>query len=156
MGGPSEGLIMERREFLTAVSAVAAVATTSAAFAEEGKKAGGQAHHHPPLYKGVSEASAKCVDAGNNCLRHCFGMLNMGDSSMAACTQATYETIAACGALDSLAATNSTFTPAFAKVVANVCEACKKECDKFPDVAECVAMGAACKACAEECHKIAA
>jgi Cys-rich four helix bundle protein (predicted Tat secretion target) len=156
MGGPSEEINMERREFLTAVSAVAAVATTSAAFAEEGKKTAAQAHHHPPQYKGVSDASAKCVDAGNNCLRHCFGMLNMGDSSMAACTQATYDTIAACNALGALAATNSNFTPAFAKVVANVCEACKKECDKFPDVAECVAMGSACKACAEECHKIAA
>jgi Cys-rich four helix bundle protein (predicted Tat secretion target) len=150
----SEELIMERREFLTAVSAAAALATTSAAFAEEGKKPA--AHHHPPQYKGVSEASAKCVDAGNNCLRHCFGMLNMGDTSMAACTQATYEVIAACGALDALAATNSSFTPAFAKVVANICAACKKECDKFPEVAECVTMGSACKACEEECHKIAA
>jgi Cys-rich four helix bundle protein (predicted Tat secretion target) len=147
---------MERREFLSAVSAAAAVAASSAAFAEEGKRVGAQAHHHPPLYKAVSETSSKCVDAGNNCLRHCFGMLNMDDSSMAACTEATYETIAACGALASLAATNSSFTPAFAKVVASVCETCKKECDKFPDVAECVAMGAACKACAEECHKIAA
>jgi Cys-rich four helix bundle protein (predicted Tat secretion target) len=156
MSRPSEEIKMERREFLSAVSAVAAMGATSAAFAEEAKKTAAHAHHHPPQFKGVSDASTKCVDAGNNCLRHCFGMLSMGDSSMAACTQATYDTIAACNALGSLAATNSSFTPAFAKVVANVCEACKKECDKFPDVAECVAMGAACKACAEECHKIAA
>lgn len=147
---------MERREFMTAMGAVAALAASSAAVAEEAKKGGAPAHHHPPKYKGVSEASAKCVEAGNNCLRHCFGMLSMGDASMAACTQATYEVIAACGALDALAATNSLYAPALAKVVAEVCEACKKECDKFPDVAECVTMGAACKTCAEECHKIAA
>jgi Cys-rich four helix bundle protein (predicted Tat secretion target) len=83
-------------------------------------------------------------------------MLSMGDSSMADCTTATYDTIAACAALNSLASVNSSFTPAMAKTAAAICEACKKECDKFPDVAECNAMGAACKTCAEECHKVAA
>ncbi|WP_424360806.1 four-helix bundle copper-binding protein [Methylocystis parvus] len=142
---------MERRDFIATLGAVAAAASVSSAFAEEKKVA----HHHPAQYKGLSDAAAKCVLEGSNCLRHCFGMLSMGDSSMAECTKATYDTIAACAALESLSATNSTFTPAMAKTVATICEACKKECDKFPDVAECNAMGAACKACADECHKVA-
>jgi Cys-rich four helix bundle protein (predicted Tat secretion target) len=102
----------------------------------------------------VSDASGKCVLDGNNCLRHCFGMLSMNDTSMAECTKASYDVIAACGALESLAAVNSPHTPAFAKVVAEICLACKKECDKFPQYAECVAMGESCKACADECKKI--
>lgn len=81
-------------------------------------------------------------------------MLSMDDTSMADCTKASYDVIAACGALEVLASTNSPHAPAFAKAVAEVCEACKKECDKFPQYSECVAMGASCKTCAEECHKI--
>ena len=91
-------------------------------------------HHHPPKYKAVSDAAAECVLDGNNCLRHCFGMLSMDDTSMADCTKASYDVIAACGALEVLASTNSPHAPAFAKAVAEVCEACKKECDKFPAI----------------------
>jgi Cys-rich four helix bundle protein (predicted Tat secretion target) len=83
-------------------------------------------------------------------------MLAANDASMGACTKSTYDLVAACGALATLAGTSSGFTPAFAKVVAEVCTSCKKECDKFPDIAECKACGAACQACAEECHKISA
>ncbi len=144
---------MQRRDFITTLGAVAAATSVSAAHAEDKKPA---QHHHPAKYKALSDAAAKCVLEGNNCLRHCFGMLSMDDSSMAECTKATFDTIAACGALESLSSVNSGFTPAMAKTVAAICEACKKECDKFPDVAECNAMGASCKVCAEECHKVAA
>jgi Cys-rich four helix bundle protein (predicted Tat secretion target) len=148
---------MERREFMTTAAAAAAVLSAVPAFAEEGgKPAGSVQHMHPPKYKAVSETAAKCVADGNNCLRHCFGMLSMNDTSMAECTKASFDVIAACGALETLASVNSTYTPAFAKVVADACLACKKECDKFPQYSECVDMGASCKACAEECKKIAA
>lgn len=143
---------MERREFLGGLSLAAAIGAVTSAHAEE--KAA--AHHHPAMHKALADASSKCVDDGNNCLRHCFGMISMNDASMADCTKATYDTIAACEALATLAAVNSPHTAAFAKVVADVCLACKKECDKFPDVAECRDMGASCKACADECKKTAA
>ena len=80
----------------------------------------------------------------------------MNDTSMAECTKASFDVIAACGALETLPSVNSTYTPALAKVVEEVCLACKKECDKFPQYSECVDMGASCKACAEEVTKIAA
>lgn len=144
---------MERREFIGGLGLAAVVASAGAAHAE-GKAA--VQHHHPPLHKALADAAAKCVNDGNNCLRHCFGMISMNDASMADCTKATYDTIAACNALNALAAVNSPHTAAFAKAVADVCTACKKECDKFPDVAECRDMGAACQACADECKKTAA
>ena len=56
-------------------------------------------------------------------------------------------------ALETLSAVNSPFTPALAKTVADVCMACKKECDRFPQYVECSDCGAACKACADECRK---
>ena len=78
----------------------------------------------------------------------------MNNASMADCTKLTYETIAACKALESLSAINSSFTPAMAKIVASICEACKKECDKFPLYVECRDMSTACKTCATESLKI--
>jgi len=144
---------MERREFMTKMAAAAAVVSATSAVAEEGGK---MVHHHPPKYKALMESSAKCVSTGNECLRHCFGMLSMNDPSMAECTKASYDLIAACGALETLAAVNSPFTPPLAKTVADVCLACKKECDKFPQYSECKACGDACQACADECRKTAA
>jgi Cys-rich four helix bundle protein (predicted Tat secretion target) len=141
---------MERREFMTTLGAAAAVLSAAPAFAE------GMAHMHPAKYKVLSDAAGKCVLDGDNCLRHCFGMLSMNDTSMAGCTQASFDTIAACRALSTLAAVNSAAVPALAKVVADICAACKKECDKFPQYSECVAMGESCKVCGEECKKIGA
>jgi hypothetical protein len=40
--------------------------------------------------------------------------------------------------------------------VGEICVACQKECEKFPNIAECTACGAACKTCAEECRKVSA
>ncbi len=75
---------------------------------------------------------------------------------MAGCTESAYQLVAACGALQTLAAVNSTHVPAFAKAVGEVCLACQKECEKSPNIAECSARGAACKTCAEECRKASA
>ncbi len=149
---------MERREFMTALGAAAGIMSVSEALAEDaGEASGAHAQHmHPAKFKAVMESSAKCLSSGNECLRHCFGMLSMSDASMADCTKASYDLVAACGALEVLAAVNSTFTPAFAKTVAEVCMACKKECDKFPQYVECTNCGDACKACADECRKVGA
>lgn len=147
---------MERREFVAGLGAAAAAASTARAFAQEPGGASPHAQHmHPPEYRALMESSAKCVSAGNECLRHCFGMLSMNDTSMAGCTKASYDLVAACGALEVLAAVNSPFTPALAKTVGDVCMACKKECDKFPQYVECKTCGDACKACADECRKVA-
>jgi Cys-rich four helix bundle protein (predicted Tat secretion target) len=145
---------MERREFISTLGAAATVLTASSAFAEDAATHAN--HSHPLKYKALAESASKCVLDGNNNLRHCYGMVSMNDTSMAECIKLTHDTIAACSALESLAAVNSPSTPAMAKVVEAICLACKKECDKFPQYSECVAMGASCKTCAEECHKITA
>jgi len=111
---------------------------------------------HPPLYKALEKSSIDCVATGNDCLRHCLGMFSMKDTSMAACADAAMQLVAACDALATLAAINSSHVPAFAKTVALICNDCKKECDKFPKISECTACGEACKKCAEECRKVSA
>ena len=143
---------MDRRDVIAAAAATAAIGVASQAMAQGASSTS----MHPPKYKALEESSARCVATGEDCLRHCLGMLSMKDTSMAGCTDAAYQVVAACGALHTLAAVNSTHVPALAKAVANICVACQKECEKFPDVAECKACGAACKTCAEECHKVSA
>ena len=73
---------------------------------------------------------------------------------MAGCANAVLQLVAACGALASLAAVNSPHVVALAKTVEKVCGDCKKECDKFPKIAECKACGDACQKCAEESRKV--
>lgn len=143
---------MQRREFI-AVGTAAAVATATQAFAET-DSAAKMEDMHPPLYKNLQNASIECVSMGNDCLRHCLGMFAMKDTSMAECADASLQLVAACDALASLAALNSSHTVALAKTVALICEDCKKQCDKFPKIAECVACGKACQKCADECRKV--
>ncbi|WP_132256410.1 four-helix bundle copper-binding protein [Methylobacterium segetis] len=148
---------MERRDFMTAIGAVAALGAIGSAQAHEmgHDHAAHGGHNHPPKYKALTETSAQCVSTGNACLRHCFGMLEMKDTSMVSCTMSVRDLIQACTALEALAAVNSPHTAILAKAVGEICTACGKECDKFADIAECKACGASCRACAEECRKIA-
>ncbi|WP_363351769.1 four-helix bundle copper-binding protein [Methylocystis echinoides] len=144
---------MQRRAFIVAMGGVAA-ASASQSFAQAAGEGGGMEDMHPPLYKALEKTSIDCVATGNDCLRHCFGMFSMKDTSMAACANATYQLVAACGALAALTSVNSPHAHSLAKTVEKVCDDCKKECDKFPKVAECKACGDACQKCAEECRKV--
>lgn len=146
---------MQRREFIAAAGAAAAIASAPKAFAQPAA-GGGMQDMHPPLYRALQKSSIDCVSTGNDCLRHCFGMFSMKDTSMAECADAAFQLVAACNALASLASVNSSHVPALAKTVEAICEGCKKQCDKFPNIAECVACGDACKKCADECRKTSA
>src|SRR6266403_5624619 len=83
-----------------------------------------------------------------------IAMFSMKDTSMAACANAAFQLVAACAALNTLAAVNSEHTGHLAKTVEMICNDCKKECDKFPKITECKDCSDACKACADECQKV--
>jgi Cys-rich four helix bundle protein (predicted Tat secretion target) len=145
---------MERREFLSAVGAGAvALAGTATTFVQSAEAA---MEMNPAKYKSLQDASGHCVATANDCLRHCIGMFAMKDYTMTGCINTAYQVVAACAALQTLAAVNSPQVPAFAKATAEICVACQKECEKHPGVAECTACAASCKACADECRKVAA
>jgi Cys-rich four helix bundle protein (predicted Tat secretion target) len=143
--------IMDRREFIAVAGTVAAAASASQAFAQMGE----EPMMHPPHYKSLEEAAGHCVATGNDCLRHCLGMIKMKDTSMPGCADTAYQVVAACSALQALAAVNSPHVAAVAKGVEPICKACQTECEKYPNVAECKACGESCKACAAECAKAA-
>lgn len=146
---------MHRREFVATMGTAAAVLSTAQAYVIQANAAPAESMH-PAKYKALEDSTSHCISAGDACMRHCLGMLSMKDTSMAGCTNAAYQMMTACGALRTLAAVNSPYVPALAKVIAQVCTDCQKECEKFPDVAECKACGDSCKTCAEECRKIGA
>lgn len=142
---------MQRREFIAAVGTAAALAGTSQAFAQV--ETGDM---HPPKYTALEKTALHCVGTGNDCLRHCFSMFMMKDTSMAECADSVFQLVSTCNSLAALAAINSVHTGHLAKVVEMVCNDCKKQCDKFPKIDVCKACGESCQKCAEECRKIAA
>ena len=108
---------MERRDFITVAAAAAAIGAASQARAQ----VAAGASMHPPKYKALEESSGHCVATGNDCLRHCLGMLSMKDVSMAGCTDSAYQLVAACNTLHTLAAVNSVHIPTFARAVGEIC-----------------------------------
>ena len=148
---------MERREMLKTVLATAASAISAAALAGEHDN-----HNHgkpgvAPRNAGVIAASADCLKTGEACLAHCLYLLGNGDKSVAACAQSVNELLATCTAMMKLAGQDSKFVPAMAKVAAEVCASCEKECRKHADHhAECKACAESCAACVKECKKLAA
>jgi Cys-rich four helix bundle protein (predicted Tat secretion target) len=142
---------MKRRELIVAAATLAAATYTPPADAQA------KGEMHPPKYKALEESTSRCVSTGEDCLRHCLAMMSMKDTSMAACANSIVELVAACRALQTLAAVNSTFTPAFAKDVAAVCSNCEKECRKFYEkYSVCKACADACHTCADDCRKATA
>lgn len=159
---------MERRDFVGALGAVAGLVSGAAVRAQAADHDHGRAHgqdhghdhgsasghsDHPAPFAALKEASARCVSTGNDCLGHCFGMLSIKDTTMAACMRATYDLVHACTALETLAAVNSPHTRAMARAVADICAACETECAKFPEIAACRSCREACRTCTAECRK---
>lgn len=139
---------MQRREFIAAV-ATAAVAGAAAPPAVARAPA---VPNRPVDYAALEAAAGACLDAGEDCLRLCFGELAAADRRLSACAEAAYELVTACRAVRSLAAVKSTHVPIFARALAQACIACRSECEQFPDVEACRILGAACGTCAEECR----
>ena len=150
---------MQRREMLKAVAGTVAVAMTTSVLA-----AGEKHEHHHELgasggkdHAGLINTNADCLKSGEACLAHCISLLGQGDKEMAACAQSVSELLATCDALLKLAAQNSQFTPAMARVTADVCASCEKQCRKYENQhAECKACADSCAACFKECQAVAA
>jgi len=108
-------------------------------------------------YAKLAESAGHCVAVGEPCLTHCLNLLATGDTGIAGCAKQVRQLIASCQALHELAAAESGYVPAFAKVVEMVCKDCEAECRKHEaHHAICRACAEACKSCAEECGRVAA
>lgn len=146
---------MERRDLLKTVAAAAVAAISTAALAEEHD----HQHHHEAAMKfaGLAASSGDCLQTGEVCMAHCLVLLSQGEKEMAACARSVNELLAVCSALQKLANQESKNTPRFARLAADVCADCEKECRKHEKKhAECKACADSCAACLKECQKLAA
>ncbi|MBZ9783765.1 four-helix bundle copper-binding protein [Pseudomonas sp. REP124] len=154
---------MQRREVLKTVAGAVVVAMASSAMAATATQE--HEHHHDhgngtadgKSYANLIDSSSDCLKTGEACVAHCLVLLGEGDKEMAACAQSVSELLASCGALMKLASQGSKFTPAMARVVADVCASCETECRKHENKHEqCKACADSCAACLKECKALAA
>ncbi|MCO1623346.1 MULTISPECIES: four-helix bundle copper-binding protein [Pseudomonas] len=150
---------MQRREMLKTVAGAVAVVMTSSALAATHEHA--HQHDHGTAgarpFAGLIDSSSDCQKTGEACLAHCLVLLGQGDTQMAACAQSVSELLATCSALMKLALQGSRFTPAMAKVAADVCASCETQCRKHENEhPECKACADSCAACLKECKALAA
>lgn len=146
---------MDRREMLTTLGGIAAIAATSGiAFAAEQ----GHEHHHmaAPGNAALAASSFDCVQAAEAGIRHCLEELGKGDKSLAECAGKMNELKTACTALGMFASYGSVHAKDMARLTIKVCEDSEKECRKFEKHKECMACAECCKKCIEECRKFAA
>lgn len=146
---------MERRDILKSAGVVALAAMAGAASAAHDE----HAHHGAAArrFAALIASSGDCVVTGEACLAHCLVLLGKGDKEMAACAQSVNQLLAVCAALQKLAGQDSRYTPGFARLAAEVCADCEKECRKHENKhAECKACADSCAACVLECRTLAA
>jgi len=151
---------MDRREVLTGLTVLAAAAMAGNAGAEEKmdhEHMHMHHHHHDNPYKALLDATTGCMNAGEICLAHCIDLLSAGDTSMADCAHNVNQMLAVCTALHKLAAQESKYVPALAKIATETCKSCMEACKKHADMhQQCKDCMNSCETCSKECAKVAA
>lgn len=147
--------IMKRREAMAASGTFVLAALSTPALAQAKDMAHDHAHMHGAPNAALLAAVSDCVVKGQTCLAHCLVLLADGDKPMAACAKSVNQMLAVCGALQGLAAQQSSLLPAMAKIALEACQLCEKECRKHEKHAECKACMESCAECAKQCKALA-
>jgi Cys-rich four helix bundle protein (predicted Tat secretion target) len=145
---------MNRRSIL----GMAAIAATVAALNPKGAAAH-EGHHHEtnPALKALFTSANECASTAQLCQAHCQEMFASGDRSLADCSRSVDALVPVCQTLAALAAQNSRFLPHYAKLAAEICRACEKDCRKHEkDHSQCHDCAEACARCAKNCDAVAA
>ena len=130
-----------RREMLLGAGAIATMAAAGNAMAA---MPGHDHSKHSAQKPDVLNAVNLCVDKGQRCIAHCLVAFQEGDIALADCAAKTHEMQAVCEAFSYLLASNSTYIRSYAKICAQVCEDCEKECLKHKEHIECRDCAKAC------------
>ncbi|MFY9655998.1 MAG: hypothetical protein WAK01_05335 [Methylocystis sp.] len=103
----------------------------------------------------LAGAAAQSAAAAREFLRFAMPRLGARDAALADCAASGAEMVAACDALTALAASDASFAFGFARTVADLCAAARKDCKKLPNIAECATLAAAAATCEAACRKAA-
>ena len=142
---------MDRREMvLGTMMAGASVMATQKVLASGSMKHSKGKHMH------LRKTTAECIETGQSCRTHCIKLLSKGQKNMGECLEAVEEMLATVEATQKLAALDSSFLKAQAKICLDVCKACEEVCKKHAHHhKECAECATACKEWAEACKKVA-
>ena len=121
-----------------------AVATMAAAGNVMAATKGHDHSKHSAQQPDVLDAVNQCTDKGQRCIAHCLVAFQEGDTALADCAAKAHEMLAICDAFSYLLAANSGYIKSYAKVCAQVCEDCEKECLKHKEHIECRDCANAC------------
>lgn len=158
---------LNRRDFIgnatVLATASAAALMTGVAFAADSNKD----HAHHPGHSGMTpalgpkeatllHASSDCYTKAELCQQHCLDMMATGDTTLAACAQSVREILIYCDALTKATARRSVHVKELARIAAQACDDCEKECHKHEDMAVCKSCGDACVECSKACKAILA
>jgi len=109
----------------------------------------------PSGFAELAAVSTACAAAAQDFLRLALPRLAARDAQLADCASAAADAAAACDALTGLCGAKTPFAFGFARTVADVCAAAKKESEKFPQIPQCAALALTAEACAAACRKAA-
>jgi Cys-rich four helix bundle protein (predicted Tat secretion target) len=133
-------------------TAAAAIAVTGLASAQNHSA---HDHHGGAHHANLVMAAVHCKLAAEDCLKHCMDMFATGDTSLALCAATSRDTIAACGALATLAASDNKHLNELAAVTVKICKDCEVECRKHETHALCKACADSCVHCIKKCEELA-
>lgn len=109
----------------------------------------------PGKYAALVASSGDCLAKGEVCMAHCVKLLGQGDTTIAKCATSVQELLAACTALQKLAAQQSPHTPAMARVALDICTACEKTCREHElHHVQCKDCANACLECSKQCKAV--
>jgi Cys-rich four helix bundle protein (predicted Tat secretion target) len=102
------------------------------------------------------DAALTCVNRGDVCLQHCIKLLSTGDTSLKDCIRTVSVMLPLCETHARHAALEAPRLKDLAKLCADVCDDCEKECRKHEQHhVECKNCAQSCAACSKECRKLA-
>ena len=144
---------MNRRDLLVAAGGAVAMSAIGGLEKYAHAEAGHQHHDAGNKNKGLANSAAECVSTANTCLTHCLDTLGKGDTSLYNCAKSVRELSWLCEALLQAASADSIYLSPFAKVAAQACKDCEKECRKHKKHQTCLDCADACTKCLKECKK---
>ena len=142
------------------VAAAGSVLAVGPASAQTGAHEGHDMNHMDHGAAGAQnqaliDAALTCVNRGDVCLQHCIKLLSTGDTSLKDCIRTVSAMLPLCETLARYGALEAPRLKELAKLCADVCDDCEKECRKHEQHhVECKNCAQSCAACSKECRKL--
>ena len=101
--------------------------------------------------KALIQLLGDCVQSCDECIRG--DLMEKEVMMMARCIKLDLDCAEICAITSRYLTRKSEFGSSLVTLCAVICDACAKECEKFPDMPHCVECARVCRRCAKECRE---